>query len=159
MLLDLSQYQHWTQEELDSLHSLTSYAEAKELGMRRLKRLPQPVAQICGPLTTGGRGSFEKNIQMMHEGIQVLVAMGKIVFDQRPFEIPLAKILRARKSAEYDYGLLNEFYLPLFETGLVKEFHFLPGWESSTGSRWEHEQAIRLNIAIFYMPAHLLLGK
>lgn len=156
MNMHFSHYQHWTQEEMHRLHLFSSYAEASKFAMQKLRRLAQPVAQVCGPLTTGGRGSYEANVQMMHDAICLLAARGRTIFDQRPFEIPMLKILRTRAGDDYDYSLLAEFYLPLFESGLIREFHFLPGWESSIGARWEHEQGERLEIEIFYMPEHLL---
>ena len=154
--MNLSHYQHWTQEEMDRLHRFVSYSQASEFAMEKLKRLPQPVVQVCGPLTTGGRGSFQANVQMMHQGICLLVTQGKVIFDQRPFEVPMFKVLQSRKNSGYDHSLLEEFYLPLFESGLIKEFHFLPGWQSSTGAKWEHKQACKLKIDIFYISELML---
>lgn len=141
---------------MQQVELLETYAQMKAFALEMLGRLPSPVVQVCGPLTTGGRGSFEANIAMFHEGVQLLAQQGKTIFDQRPFEIPMQKLKTIRQDPGYAYELLDEFYLPVFESGLVHELHFLPGWESSTGARWEHEQAQRLGIAIFYLPESLL---
>ncbi len=147
---DLAQFCHWTQTEADELQSINTYAQLHQRAIKKLLRLPQPVVQVCGPLSTGGRGNFAANMQVMNQAVELLVKQGKTIFDQRPFETPMRRILLAKNLPGYDYDLLNEFYLPLFETGRIKEFHFIPGWQGSTGARWEHNQAKRLGIAIFY---------
>ena len=64
-------------------------------------------------------------------------------------------IAAARREAglcsDYDHALLEEFFLPVFESGLVHTFYMLPDWESSTGASWEHVQAQRLSIDIVYL--------
>lgn len=155
----MSKYQNWREDDVQKVALLETYADMKDVALIALKALPQPVVQVCGPLTTGGRGSFEKNLEMFHEGIQFLAEQGKTVFDQRPFEIPMQKLKATRKGPGYAYELLYEFYLPVFQSGHVKELHFLPGWESSIGARWEHDQAQQLGITIFYLPKSLLNPK
>ncbi len=152
----MNKYQNWTEENIQKIELLETYADMKEIALQMLKDLPQPVVQLCGPLTTGGRGSFEANIEMFNEGIQFLAKQDKTIFDQRPFEIPMQKLKAVRKDSGYAYELLNEFYLPIFESGYVKELYFLPGWENSVGACWEHEQAQRLEITISYLPKDLL---
>ncbi len=83
--------------------------------------------------------------------IDKLMEKGLNIFDQMPFEYPMFRISE-RNSNRYDYRLLDEFYLPIFERGRIKTFHFIPRWETSYGTRWEHEQAVRLNIRRSYLP-------
>src|SRR6266481_5273332 len=127
----------------------------REVAMRMLKSLSRSI-MVCGPISTGGRGSVEANMAMFHKGICLLAKQGKVIFDQRPFEVPMRRFIAARKEPGYAHELLDEFYLLLFKSGLIKELHFLPGWEGSTGARWEHEQAPRHGMAVFYLPSTLL---
>ncbi len=150
------EYQNWTEKDIQYLKTINSYSEMKEVALKMLKGLPQPVAQVCGPLTTGGRGSFKANLEMFSEGIEILVNKGKTVFDQRPFEIPIQNLKKLTKGSGYQFEVLNDFYLPIFKSGLVKELYFLPGWEGSVGAKWEHEQARLLNIEILYFDKDLI---
>lgn len=147
---------HWKPHHLELVKTLDTYAGMRELAFAMLQDLPGPIIQVCGPLTTGGRGSFKANVEALHDAIHWLVGQGKNVFDQRPFETPMRRLVEARITPGYAYDLLTEFYLPLFESGHIKELHFLHDWESSTGARWEYEQGIRLGIAIFHIPPDFL---
>ena len=95
-------------------------------------------------------------MEALHQAVHWLSGTGKTVFDQRPFETPMRRLVEARRVSDYAYDLLDEFYLPLFESGHIKELHFLPGWESSVGARWEYEQGLRLGILIFHIPEDFL---
>lgn len=148
----MGEYHHWTHNHLSKLDVLQTYAEMREVALAFLEELPKPIVQVCGPITTGGRGSIEENIKAFGEAIAYLSAQGKIVFDQRPFEIPMQRAKMIAKKEGYPFDLLEEFYLPIFESKLIEELFFLPGWESSTGAKWEHEQAVRLGIKISYLP-------
>ncbi len=144
---------HWTPAEVKLVASMSSYTEMKKFALNFLKRLPgTPVLQVCGPISTGGRGSVQANMEAFREAIEWLSRQSKTVFDQRPFQIAMARLVEARTEPGYDHDLLNEFYLPVFESGHIHELHFLKGWQSSVGARWEHEQALRLDIAIVYLP-------
>jgi hypothetical protein len=144
---------HWTTDDLKRLETATTYGAMKDIAFDILRRIPPPVAQVCGPISTGGCGSIEENLKAFGEAIADLVAHGKNVFDQRPFEEPMQRAKVIDPTHGYDLRLLDDFYLPLFESGLVHELYFLPGWESSRGARWEHEQAQRLGITIVYLDA------
>ena len=74
------------------------------------------------------------------------------MFNQIPFQQEMVRIIsQSSLDDEYDFALLDDFYLPIFESGLVHVLYFLSGWESSTGARWEHEQAKRLKISVEYL--------
>lgn len=142
-------HHHWTKENLEKIHSITDYEGMLEMALNVLSQMPKPVIQVCGPLTTGGLGSLKKNLEAFEKVIDHLVASGKTVFDQLPFEIPMQKF-KLNQKGKYATDLLDKFYLPLFETGFIDELYFLPDWESSLGARWEHEQAKRLGLKIVY---------
>ena len=83
-------------------------------------------------------------------------------FSQIPFEEALWRVqalLAETNPAVYPKGagnpLLELFYRPLFESGLIGSMYFIKGWESSDGARWEHDLAVELGISIFYLDEHL----
>lgn len=144
-------YTNWTDEEVKEIQVCDSYTGMKDIALSALKRMAQPVVQVCGPITTGGKGSIEENLNEFRKAIEFLEKQGKSVFDQRPFEAPMQKLKTTRKEGGYAHEILDEFYLPLFESGLIRELYFLPGWESSTGARWEHDKAKNFGMAISYI--------
>ncbi len=142
--------QYWTEDDLLKLEQAESYREMFDIALLVLKRMPQPVGQVCGPISTGGRGSLVANLVAFNETIILLQSEGKHIFDQMLFEVPMSKI-KSKIVGKYDESLLTDFYLPIFESGLVKKFYFLPDWQSSHGANWEHKQAQRLGIEIEYL--------
>lgn len=118
--------------------------------MRVIKRMPQPVGEVCGPITSGGLGSREKNLKAFLAAIAKLQAAGNPIFDQLPFE---EKLYEFTQAVWYQGGLqlLNEFYLPLFQSRLIEVFYFMPLWRTSMGATWEHEKAKKLGIRIVYL--------
>lgn len=147
-------YVRWTDAQLMEIELLQTYDAMVKFAIAMLATLPQPVCQVCGPITTGGRGSFEENIKLFHCGIMRLHSDGRILFDQRPFIAPIQRLIG--EQADYPWNVLEEFYLPVFKSGHIKEFHFLPGWESSFGAQWEYDRAVELNIDISYLSESLL---
>jgi hypothetical protein len=110
----------------------------------------QPVAMICGPISTGGKGSKKENLEVFSRAIERISADGLCVFSQIPFEDDMLRIYKSDPKFQGN-RLLEEFYLPIFQSGLLKLFCFLPGWEHSVGATWEHEQAEALNIPRIYL--------
>ncbi|MEX2008458.1 MAG: hypothetical protein WD850_03145 [Candidatus Spechtbacterales bacterium] len=138
---------HWTKEELEQVATMDSYEDMLALAMQILPRIPEPVVQVCGPISTGGMGSVADNFRIFDMAIELLIAGRENVFDQRPFEHAVQNIKRKGVETGYLMGLLDDFFLPIFETGYIAKFYFLPGWETSKGASWEYEQAKRLGIA------------
>lgn len=77
-----------------------------------------------------------------------------LVFNQLPFEEKFQKMLKGRRESGYPHDLLEEFYLPIFQSGKIKILFFLPGWEKSTGASWEHEKGMQFKIPIRYLDAN-----
>jgi len=119
---------------------------------------PRPIAMLSGPISTGGKGSRTENLLVFSRAIQRVSAGGLIVFDQMPFEDDIGRIFKSDPTQQ-ELRLLEEFYLPIFETGFINLMCFLPNWESSFGARWEHEQAKRLKIPILYLAELYTVGK
>ncbi len=142
---------HWTKEDLALLARTETCADMFTVAKRVLNRLPKPVVQVCGPISTGGAGSLKKNLALMDRAVELLHTHGRHVFSQLPFEEPMQRIKYAHQGS-YAMTLLDDFYKPLFESGLVDALYFLPAWQSSFGARWEYEQAKRLGIKTLFFP-------
>lgn len=137
---------YWTQQEISLLETATDFSELKDIALIVLRRMQRGIVQVCGPISTGGLGSVEANISRFDEVITRLTSEGENVFDQIPFEDSMHRIKEQRPCDGYNFALLEEFYAPIFESGLIWKFYFLQDWQSSVGARWEHEQACKLNI-------------
>lgn len=142
---------HWNSDEKDALGQARSYADLFSIAKGVIERMRQPVVQVCGPISTGGVDSMVENIKRLGSIIDELEQKGIEIFNQVPFQLRMQEIREAKGERGYDYTLLNEFYLPLFESNLIRELYFLPDWRSSVGSQWEHEQAERLGMKITYL--------
>jgi len=142
---------HWTKEYLTRMDKAVTYSDLYNVAVAVLERMPRPRVQMCSPISTGGAGSVEENLKRFEAAIEKLLKEKIVVFDQLPFEMSIRKIRQLNKKREYDTDLLKDFYLPIFESKLVDALYFLPDWESSTGARWEHEQAQRLGFEVIYL--------
>ena len=142
---------YWTEEDMTALDQAETVKQMLDIALRVLSRMPQPIGQVCGPISTGGKGSILENLVWFNETIVRLQSEGKIIFDQMPFEAPMQRIKTTLPPGEYATTLLDDFYLPIFKTGLIKKMYFMKDWESSKGARWEHEIAKELGIEITYI--------
>lgn len=142
--------QHWTDTDTKELAEATTYSELFSIAKRIIERMHQPVGQVCGPITTGGSGSHTDNLRKLEAMIVGLQEHGLELFDQVPFQFQIEKIA-AEKGGTNEQELLEGFYLPLFEQRLIQTLYFLPNWESSVGSKWEHEQGARLGLHLVYL--------
>ena len=107
------------------------------------------IYQVCGPISTGGKGSIADNLAIFQRAINAIDSMGFSVINQMPYEDAMQRIkVNIEKNPDSDYhdSLLEDFYLPVFTSGYVKVLIFLPGWRQSTGSKWEYLQAKRFGI-------------
>ena len=141
-----------TEREKKLVRKARTMKELGKIAMRVIKRMPEPVAMVCGPISTGGRGSVAANMKELKKAINALSKKSVKVFDQTAFEPQMKKIAKGRP--EYltnETKLLEEFYLPLFEKEFVAMVCFMPDWQSSFGATWEHKQAKRLKLAIKYL--------
>ncbi|MHB9020041.1 MAG: hypothetical protein ACYC3G_04230 [Minisyncoccota bacterium] len=141
---------YWTPFDIFDLMESDTFEALFNVAHSVLLRMPQPVSMVCGPISSGGKGSREKNLIVFKKTIKELSDKNITIFSQMPFEEPMWRI---QKTSYYKGGChtLEGFYLPIFESGLVKRFYFIRGWESSLGATWEHTQAKRLGIEIVYL--------
>lgn len=114
-----------------------------------VSKMSKPVILFSGPVSTGGFGSVADNIECLLSFISESSKRGISVFNQIVYEKRLDSILKDHK--DYDYPLLNYFYKPILESGKINGLVFLPLWQSSIGSTWEHNFATSIGIPIFYL--------
>ncbi len=138
---------HETDAEWHRLECLCadSFAELVAIAINELHKFPTGCELVCGPITTGGRGSVAENIAVFNATIQALQAQGRPIFSQLPYE---ERIFFFRKrwldadplrKGQYYMPILEDFYHPLIKTGHIKKGWFIPGWESSLGATWERQ--------------------
>ena len=118
------------------------------------------LVEVCGPISTGGVGSREGNLEIFSDVVDRLKNDGHIIFDAVIFEKKIDRLtpLFMEEDEDYCWALLNEFYLPIFESGAIEKFFFIHGWESSTWTTWEMEQAKRLDIPFVLLSERFHLG-
>ncbi len=149
--------QYWTDSDKSATEVARSFAELLPTALSVIKRMPQPVAMVSGPMSTGGSGSIEKNVERFTRAVHALSQTGITVFNQMPFQEAMSRLLKRHNHTQaYYMPLLEDFYLPLFESGLITTIYFLPDWQSSTGAAWEHAQCLRLGIGIKPFPVKVL---
>lgn len=145
---------YWTPFNIFDLRNAETFNALFDVAHQILLRMPQPIAMVCGPISSGGLGSKEKNLEVFRNTIKTISDKGVVVFSQMPFERPMWKIQEKIEAVPcYNGGcnILESFYLPIFESGLIKKFYFIRGWETSLGATWENNQAKRLGIEIVYL--------
>ena len=135
--------QYWTKKDWRCKKKSKDFDELADVGLRILKRMPQPAEMVSGPISSGGLGSIKANLKEFGKYIRCLKKSGINVFDQMPFE---KELYESRDHARDD--ILNKFYLRLFKSGLIKKLNFMPKWKSSIGARWERKIARKLKIKI-----------
>lgn len=143
---------HYTQKDFEDIDRAKNFKDLGQVAINVLKRMPGPVIQVCGPISTGGKGNVKDNLLALDKAIIHLKNLGHNIFYQLPLEDKTAELDKKWKienpSETYCQPILDDIYKPLFESGLIKQLWFLPGWESSRGATWEREQGKRLGIEI-----------
>lgn len=117
------------------------------------------VALVCGPISSGGLGDVDRNLDVFNATIASLRRSDPAVFDTLPFE---AGILDLRNAWEADpahagqsfaTALMTEFYRPICEHSALTHAYFIPGWEASFGSTLQRGMLIALKRRIIDLPA------
>ncbi|MEK7080032.1 MAG: hypothetical protein AAB901_01970 [Patescibacteria group bacterium] len=150
----------FTDEEASAIAFAESFEAAAQVAVAALARIREAggeIAQICGPISTGGLGSRELNMQRFRNAIACALSAGRVLFDQRPFEDAIARLSPDHSAENYDARILEEFYRAVFTSGHITRILLLPDWESSHGARWERSLAVELGITIEDYPIEWLL--
>ncbi|PCI20304.1 hypothetical protein COB64_02145 [Candidatus Wolfebacteria bacterium] len=141
-------HRYWNSNHYAQLYQAQTLSEMKDIALNILSGMSGPIYQICGPITSGGSGSIEKNLEVFNKAIQKL-SENRFVFDQMPFGPFMRKM--SDEGAVNEGNILEDFYRPLFESRFYSGLCFLPTWKSSIGAKWEHERAKELGIRIKYL--------
>ncbi len=145
---------YWTGWDLERLRQAKNILDLRRIAFSVINRMPQPVVQVCGPISTGGLGSIPENLAVFRRYIEAMQKEGRNVFDQMPFEPTMQRIRATRQDRVIERSILYDFYLPLFESGAVSELVFMPNWKESIGACWEFAQgtALKLKISLLTHP-------
>jgi hypothetical protein len=146
--------QYWGKKDLSLLRKAKNLRDLVKIAEHVLIKMPNPRAQLCGPISTGGMGSVEVNIKNLQKSIKILELKGINIFDHLKFEPILDKLsVNWEQSGFYpDVPILEDFYGKIFEMGLLDVIYFLPNWSTSFGARWEYDYANKLGIKTFILP-------
>src|SRR3989338_3516973 len=149
---------HWKPEHFFALEDARTYYDLGKIALDVLQKMPRPIGQVCGPISSGGHGSIEKNMEYFNRTIEKLNERGIVVFNQMPFEIPMQemKISSQLPKEEANLKLLQDFYFPIFESGLIDRLYFMNDWKTSHGARIERQRAIDRRISIQTLPQDFL---
>ena len=142
---------YWEKRDWEDLEKAKSMSDMRVIALRVIERMPKPIVQVCGSIATGGLGSIEKNLDIFNKTIQKLQKKGLNVFDQMPFEAPMQKLKEEVSTKDVVDSIMNDFYLPIFNSGIISAFYFLPEWQGSHGANLEHELAQKIGIKISYL--------
>ena len=140
---------YWTEVEHKDLEQVASFAHLADIALRVVARILPPVGQVCGPITTGGHGDIEKNMNVFVATINRLEEQGLNIFNQVPFQQLMRRLKATHPNGEI--AILEQFYGPLFRSGFITTLYFIPGWETSFGAKWEHGQAQHLGLEVVYL--------
>jgi hypothetical protein len=151
MELSKETLQYWTDQDWKDLEQAETAKDMFTIAERIFSRMPAHIAQVCGPIGSGGLGSFEANLNAFNEEIKKLQRAGVHVFDQVPFEMPMQEIKKKMGTEEAIKTILDHFYMPIFADTKVSTFYFMPNWQSSKGATWEHALAQQLGKEIKYL--------
>jgi hypothetical protein len=145
--------QYWTKEDWENLEKVDSVQDLYIIAQSIISRMPKPFIQVCDPVAlNGGLGSIEANLNAFNETIKKLQKQGLNIFDQMPFEDSMQKLkVKLAVEGKYFNNILTDFYYPIFESGLIEAFYFMPNWETSRGAKFEHKKAKELGIKIVYL--------
>jgi hypothetical protein len=144
----------------DKFHTAESFEDLADIAvdiLREMDKSGKPIVQICGPISTGGLGSLEKNLTRFEKSIETAIKNGLQVFNQAPFEEAIRRIsVKYPKTDGYCLAILDVFYKKVFESGYIKTALFLPDWQSSKGATWERELVSGLGLQVQEYPLEWL---
>lgn len=141
-----------------SLKGCKTYVSIRKIAEKNLRKVYEKytlgknkpaILQICGPISTGGAGNVKDNLALFEKAVRKINKLGYYVFNQIPYEDAMGCVKKAKEKIRkksggkkaYDNHLLEDFYRPIMESGMIAVVVFLPGWQSSTGAKWEYDVA------------------
>ncbi len=158
--MNIEHYRHWNPRDHDALKDAKSFVDLAAIALDILRRTPGKAEMVSGPISTGGVGTIQGNRKVFEGVIEILIGEShRNIFSQMPFEDKMVELYlewhRQNPAEEYCTPILNDFYEKVFLSGKVSALHFIHGWESSFGARWEHGNCDRWGIEKRYLPQEL----
>lgn len=108
----------------------------------RKKKMELPV----GALSTGGAGSYAKNVTRLRYVVAHLREAGLIVFDSSIFDESLRDLARQKADTTEGQSLyvMHNFYVPLIKSGQIDSLVCLPDVGGSIGAQIARDVALSL---------------
>ena len=147
---------HWLEHHYSLMRGCENLRHLAEvaIGMALNVRESSPdgkVYLVSGPMTTGGVGPFHANMHVFGNCITVARERGLTVFNQCPFQEGMIRILTLGKDPTYSasdksypQSILDDFYWPFFEAGVLTHLLLMPTWSSSNGATQERNKALSI---------------
>lgn len=144
---------YWNSDHYGALSSAENIKDLLRVATDVLCSMPAgPIGQVCGPISTGGYGSVEKNLLFFDATIQKLTDNDQIIFDQMPFEPKLHAFMKNARENGIKLNVLSEFYFSIFRIGRIKKLYFMHTWRSSEGAKWERWQVDHFRMEMIDLP-------
>lgn len=133
-----------TISDLDRMVVARDIEELAAIAIEVLRRLPQPVCWVAGPITSGGRKP-EENRRRLSALIFRLKNLGISAFEYVPFQKQAMKLLKREfgkedlslgEQRQLQEQLRDRLYVPIFQSGLIAEVRLMPQSESSLNAQW-----------------------
>lgn len=135
---------YWTDKHINDLNKARNFSDCLKVAYDVIDSIDGQVGIVSGPISTGGLGSIDKNLAEFSKYIDIMESKGEKIFNQLPFERKFQELAEGSKG--YFMPILEDFFLPIFKSGKIKKIWFMPGWQTSTGAKWEFEIADQLKI-------------
>lgn len=147
---------HWEDIHIERARTADDFKLLGDLVCEVAGKMPKPLFMISGPMTTGGMGSYSKNILLFQHAIDEALKEGVHVFNQTMLEEHLQRLVRnwltCNPDAEYCNHVLTDVYEALLASGHVEGLYFMPDWHTSRGAKWEREAGERLKLTLHEYP-------
>lgn len=123
-----------------------------KIAIRVIEQMPGPAIWVGGPVTAGRR-TIKENRDRLHKVILYYKRRGELAFNYLILEKKAREILErqfgsGRLPRKAQEKLRDEFYAPIFRSGLIKRLYLLNRWDSSLNARWMSEFAKKAGIPV-----------
>ena len=132
-------------EDIEYIRTAITLGQLARKAIEILGRMPKPIRWVAGPLTSGTRPPSE-NRERLHRTILQYKVRGTTTFNYLPFERRAKEILKwetsrgmeltKRQRLKTQERLRDEFYAPIFASGLIGELRIMPGSDASLNVQW-----------------------
>ncbi len=152
-------------KDVEYIRTAVTLKQLAKRAIEVLGRMPKPVRWVAGPLTSGSLSPSE-NRKRLHRAILRYKVRGTITFNYLPFERRAREILEWETSRGMDFTdrqrlkvqerLRDEFYAPIFASGLVGELRIMPDSDASLNVQWMKGYAKAKGIGVKDIPPDLV---